>query len=81
VDERTGGGVVLNGPRRFDVSFSVIDGPQSTYEVVTWFGRHVVVSASLAATCRGRPRDKCGTKGPADSPLKREGSSDLRLYL
>jgi hypothetical protein len=43
------------------------DGPRWRYvkkgptgPTLGWFGR----------TYRSRPRDKCGTKGPADSPLK-----------
>jgi hypothetical protein len=33
-------------------------------------------SAALAVTCRGRPRDKCGTNGPADSAFRQYRASD-----
>jgi hypothetical protein len=36
---------------------------------------------ALAVTCRGRPRDKCGTNGPADSAFRLYRASDLRLCL
>jgi len=55
VDERTRGGVVLNVPRLFDVSFSAIDGAQSTYEVVTWFGRDKAIALAASVHCRNRP--------------------------
>jgi hypothetical protein len=32
-------------------------------------------------TCRGRPRDKCGTNGRAESSLKLDRPSDLRFSL
>ena len=44
MNERTRGAVVLNVPRRFEVGFSTIDGVESTYKVVTWFGRDKAVA-------------------------------------
>ncbi len=41
--------------------------------------RKEVRSAALTVTCRGRPRDECGTNGPADSTFRFHRASDLRL--
>ena len=36
-------------------------------------GRHDPPILGRSVTCPVRPRDECGTNGPADSPLRREG--------